>query len=132
MQEADEPGTGVRIRRARGDEDKLLLGPCSPSTLGELTALEGADTESGRPLSPGQQQHRSPGGHPGRQPAGSTGGSVLGGLVSKHGPSGARQKGGGGKGLHRTEFYQGPPRTTGPQRAKYQGSFLLVRQSASS
>lgn len=68
MQEADEPGTGVRIRRARGDEDKLLLSPGAPSTLGELTALEGADTECGRPLSPGQQQHRSPGGHPGTQP----------------------------------------------------------------
>lgn len=87
-------------------------------------ALEEADTESVGDRCPQISSSTIPlAATPAVSRAGSTGGSVLGGLVSKHGPSGARQKGGGGKGLHRTEFYQGPPRTPGPQRARASGFF---------
>lgn len=126
MQEADGPGAGVRNRRARGMRtavtgDGNMAGWFRLSLQapwGSMTAREGADPRVWERLSPGQQQHHSPGGRLAVSRAGSTGGSVLGGLASKQGPSGPDRREGAGRGLHRTEFYQGPPRTPGPPAGK--------------
>lgn len=141
MQEADDPGTGVQIGRDQGDEDQAVPagtanaagwpGP-SPSILGELTGLQGADKKraggqtavprsAAAPLpwqSAGWKHSRLHVWRPCLQSMG------------PQGPDRRERQEGPGEGC---EFDRGPSWDHGAPVSKgNQGSSLLVSQSASS
>lgn len=80
-----------------------------------MTALEGADTESVGDRCPQVSSSTIPlAAALAVSRAGSTGGSVLGGLASKQGPSGPDRREGAGRGLHRMSSIRVLPGPRGP------------------
>lgn len=144
-QEADEPGTGVRVRRGPGDEGRLLLGtgtwqagPGSPSTWESCDSPGAGRGGGGTPRVWGTAVPRSAAApflwRPPRQSAGleAWGHPCPEAWLPNTGPRGPGRREAAGRACTGTSSIRVLPGPPGPGGQEHQGSFLLVRQSASS